>query len=137
MNYDAMTDEQLAVEAARRMYGPALAHTPDGEPMYPPAMTGRIIRGLTLEFAHELLLWTKGAIKEPINYVESTKTAQHLSAADYHANGDMRHPLGQVWLWHSQIIIGHVIAGGRLYDYVSIDRARAETVACLKATDGA
>jgi hypothetical protein len=137
MNYDAMTDHELAVEAARRMYGPALAHTPDGAPMYGTAMTGRIVRGLTLEFAHELLLWTRGAIKEPINYVQSTKVSQHLSAAEYDKNGNMLHPVGQVWLYHSQIIIGHVIAAGKIFDCISIDRARAEMVACLKATNGA
>ena len=135
--YDIMTDRQLAESAALCMLGPGFIWSHDGFMWYPPALTGYVVRGLTLDLANQVLAWAIGQSKRPVNYKQSTKTGQHLSFAQYGDNGIMLHPVPQCQMWHSVLTIGHVIAGGRIYECTSIDRARAEITAALRLSDGA
>ena len=138
-DYAALTDLQLAEAAAAMMYGPGYIRTHDGQMWYPPALTGRIIAGLTLELAHELhhwLIYREFSAGKPLNYSQKVLYRQHESARRYDADGVELHPVGQVILYRSIYTREHVIAAGAgMWECVDIDRARAEIVATLKASE--
>jgi hypothetical protein len=140
-DFESMTDDELNAAAAQLMGWRVVTLDYLDQPAqavvkYPGAVVDGFDPANDLNHAVYFLDWYDANKARNVNITITSLLRQHMSAATYHADGKLVHPVPQVRMRQVVIAHEHAIAdSAAVHSCASISLARAVTVATLKAAE--